>query len=103
MRGKPILVLALVLFLLGIILGLDAISSRPVDIYHEYDRANLLPMFVTLGAGIAVLVVFGAVNYVPSAGNTAPPYMGRMGSLEKGEIDKTLEKSGEMKRIGGEF
>jgi hypothetical protein len=45
----------------------------------------------------------GRLNQSPRAGRIAPPYLGRMGSMEKGEIDKTTEKAGEMKRVGGEY
>jgi hypothetical protein len=103
MKAKALLVIAIALLLVGFFLGMDAISGRKVDVFGDKEEVNVQYIWPILGAGVGFLIAFGLFNTNLWSSRTAPPYLGRMGSMEKGEIDKTLEKSGEMKRIGGEY
>ena len=50
-----------------------------------------------------MLLTSMAFDRDPLANRRAPPFLGRMASRDPGEVDKTLEKAGQMKRIGGEY
>ena len=97
------MVAGVALVFLGLARGLYALSSRREDIFGQQEEVDLMPMWVTMGVGVAILIALTVVNYVIPTSPRAPPYMGQKASMDPGEIDQTTEKAGEMKRVGGEY
>ena len=103
MKGRVFLLLALALIFLGLARGLYALSSRREDMFGQQEEVDLMPLWVAMGVGVAILIALAVANYVIPTSPRAPPYMGQKASMDRGEIDKTTEKAGEMKRVGGEY
>ena len=103
MKGKLLLVIGVALILLGPVLGLYALSGRTEDFFGNQSEADLRPMWITLFAGAIVLVAFAVVSYDPRKSRTAHPRMGEKATMDPGDIDRTQERAGEVRRIGGKF
>ena len=101
MKGKLLLIVGLALLLLGPALGLYAVSSRTTDMFRNQSEANLWPMWITLIASVIFLVAYTAVNFDPRKGKTAHPRMGEKAIMDPGDVDRTYERAGEVRRIGG--
>lgn len=82
----------------------DVYANRSINDRFEGDETvDLTYFWITLGIGICLLVVSMAFNRDALADKRAPPYMGKMADADPGEPDKTLDKSGEVKRVGGQY
>jgi hypothetical protein len=103
MLRSVLYILGVVFFALGLLLALDIYTDRAINTIDGDEAVDLTPVWVTLAIAAGLMAAGMAFNRDPLADRRAPPYMGQMASKDPGEIDKTLEKAGEMKRIGGEY
>ncbi len=103
MKGRVLLVIGLALLLLGTAIGLYALSGRTQDFFGNQSEADLGPMWITLGACVVFLVAFGIVNHDPRRTRTAHPRMGEKATMDKGDVDRTYERAGEVRRVGGKW
>ena len=97
------LILGVAVIVLDLLIANDFYSDRAVNTPEGDELVDITPVWLTLAVGVGLLVASMAFDRDALADKRAPPYLGQMASSDPGEPDKTLEKAGEMKRVGGEY